>query len=60
MASGERWKYDVVEVKPAMMSPAGTRERVQTELDSRGMQGWELVQVVTLPTRLHLIFKKPA
>ena len=57
--AGERWTYQVVEVKPGFLG--GTRDAAQEKLNQLGPQGWELVSVVQ-PQRfapLQLYFKKP-
>ena len=38
----ERWKYQIVEIKPGLMG-GFNREKMQTEFDALGRQGWELV-----------------
>jgi hypothetical protein len=63
MAS-ERWRYNVVEIKPGSMWRAVVATAdLQAELDRQGTQGWELV--LTLPGAtsmggLRLVFKRPA
>ena len=42
--AGERWTYQVVEVKPKFFGNA--REAAQERLNQLGLQGWELVAAV--------------
>lgn len=62
--AADRWRYNVVEVKPSSVWRGGVAtEALQAELDRQGTQGWELV--MTLPGTsgmgcLRLIFKRPA
>lgn len=42
--AGERWSYQVVEVKPNFFG--GTRDAVQERLTQLGLQGWELVSAI--------------
>lgn len=58
MSMGERWKYLVVEVKGAWTGSVPT-ERLQTELNTQGTLGWELVSSHAFGTSLRLIFKRP-
>lgn len=59
MAAGDRWNYQVVEVKPGFMGLS--REAVQEKLVQLGLQGWELVSVVqSHPFKaVQLYLKKP-
>ena len=59
MAAGERWTYQVVEVKPGFMGLS--RDAVQEKLVQLGLQGWELVSVVqSHPFKaVQLYLKKP-
>jgi hypothetical protein len=56
-----RWKYDLVLVKPSL-SPARHRERVKQVLDDMGIKGWELVGAPAIAawTEVTLVFKRPA
>ena len=56
--AGERWSYQVVEVKSFF---GFSRDLVQERLTQLGLQGWELVSVVQAhPFRpVHLYLKKP-
>lgn len=42
--AGNRWSYQVVEVKPSFLG--STRDAAQERLAQLGLQGWELVAVV--------------
>jgi hypothetical protein len=58
-----KWKYEVVNVKPSVWSPARHRERLKQTLDEMGHKGWELVglpPVISAWADLTLIFKRPA
>lgn len=63
MAS-ERWRYNVVEIKPKhMWSATVPTGDLQAELDRQGTQGWELVMKVPGTTSMggiRLVFKRPA
>lgn len=63
MAS-DRWRYNVVEVKPkSLWSATIPTADLQAELDRQGTQGWELVMTVPGTTAmggLRLVFKRPA
>ncbi len=43
--AGERWSYQVVEVRPGFFGNA-PREATQERLNQLGLQGWELVAAV--------------
>jgi hypothetical protein len=61
--TASKWKYEVVNVKPSVWSPAKHRERLKQTLDDMGLKGWELVglpPVVSAFAELTLIFKRPA
>lgn len=63
MAS-DRWRYNVVEIKPnSMWKAIIPTADLQSELDRQGSQGWELVMTVPGTTSmggLRLVFKRPA
>ncbi len=56
-----QWTYQVVEIVPHMLGPA-VSERLQTELDRLGAEGWELVSVMLVTPFDHLraVLKRPA
>ena len=59
--NSNRWKYEMVTVKPAW-STARQRERMQQVLDDMGNKGWELIsapQMVSALGEVTLIFKRP-
>ena len=57
----QKWKYEVVTVKPALSS-SKHRERLKQALDEMGMKGWELVTappMVSALAEITLFFKRP-
>ncbi len=56
-----RWQHKVIEIKYALFG-GKTTERVQSELDKMGAQGWELVTVVQASSAdsIRMFFKKEA
>ena len=53
----ERWQYKVQEIKPGMFGLK--TEKVETELQTLGQQGWELVDVVqAAPWQPMMLFMK--
>lgn len=50
----DRWQYQVVEFKPAMLGSI-KRDEVQDELDKLGAQGWELVSMTPTMPLNHLL-----
>jgi len=57
----KRWTYQVVEIKPVLLTGRVNAEAIQTELNRQGASGWELVQVLHNGHGLHpakLILKK--
>jgi Domain of unknown function (DUF4177) len=57
--SANRWKYLTVRVSVGWSSKK-TDERLQTELDQYGAQGWELTCMATTESAVQLVFRKPA
>jgi hypothetical protein len=58
----QKWKYEIVTVKPAL-STSKHRERLKQALDDMGMKGWELVTappMVSALAEITLFFKRPA
>ena len=61
--AADRWRYNVVDVKPKSAWRAGVDPgALQSELDRHGTQGWELVTMLAMPYPLgvRLVFKRPA
>lgn len=61
--AADRWRYNVVEVKPkSIWRSVVEASDLQAELDRQGTQGWELVSIIPLPypVGLRLVFKRPA
>lgn len=50
----DRWQYQVIEFKPAMLGSIKIDE-VQAELNTLGTQGWELVSVTPTMPLNHLL-----
>jgi hypothetical protein len=48
-----RWQSKIIEI------PSGsTREQIETALDTATKQGWQLVQIVQIGTKVYAIMKK--
>ncbi len=57
-----KWAYKVERVKPGAFASTSTRmEQISDALTRRGLDGWELVNVIPMPSvgETHLYFKKP-
>jgi len=56
-----QWKYLVVQIKTSLLGSYRS-EQLQEELDRRGREGWELVNIIhampSLPSPT-LVFKRP-
>ncbi len=58
-----KWSYRLERVKPATFANAEARaEQINDALNRRGLEGWELVDVIYAPmtsAETHLYFKRP-
>jgi len=58
-----KWTYKIETIRPPVFAKSTTKAEFVTEvLNRRGLEGWELCQVVAPPTRsavIWLYFKKP-
>jgi len=56
-----RWQYQVVEIKIGVMGGL-KQDALQEVLTRQGLQGWELVQILSPAPMQHMaaVFKRPA
>jgi hypothetical protein len=59
-AMNDRWQYNVFEVTASTWSFGVKSEQMQQELNKLGQQGWELVTVRPMSTKVLFFMKRRA
>ena len=53
-----RWEYKVEDLKAGFLMKNLTEEAMTDLLNRHGAQGWELINISTVGTRMKLFFKR--
>lgn len=55
---GERWDYKVIDIKAGFLFKELEAANLTETLNREGMQGWELVNVVSIAGTMKAFFKR--